>query len=202
VKWLFDLKFRRVPCRVATNKTAPFASPHPNRSFCVSFRAAEVRMEEFAQAIVIAAYEEIEENGHPQLKCFHVGCDKNAVVTRSEMELFEELGESLLIDPDAESFAASTPRYYCEDHQNLADLDVVRCRNFRKVIVSLAWLKLAKPEDVADHVTIAKKNLKNFKQVLNSMEKLDGGDKKIIHYLSNRNFCAEMKSQIQEFQTN
>jgi hypothetical protein len=159
-------------------------------------------MEEFAQANTNAAFEELAENESSPLKCFHVGCERNALVTRPEMELFEELGESLLIDPDTEAFAASVPRYYCEIHQNLAELDVIRCRNFRKVIVALAWLKLAKPEDVADHVTIAKKNLKNFKQVLNSMEKLDGGDKKIIHYLSNRNFYAEMKSQIQEFQTN
>jgi hypothetical protein len=159
-------------------------------------------MEEFAQAITNAAFEELAENESSPLKCFHVGCERNALVTRPEMELFEELGESLLIDPDTEAFAASVPRYYCEIHQNLAELDVIRCRNFRKVIVALAWLKLAKPEDVPDHITIATKNLNDFQEVLHSMEEIDGRDKMLIHYLSNRNFCATMKDQIRMFETN
>jgi len=59
-------------------------------------------MEEFAQAIVDAAYEEIAGNGNPPLQCFHVGCNLKALVVRPEMELLEEFGESLLVDPDVE----------------------------------------------------------------------------------------------------
>ena len=89
-------------------------------------------MKDFCEAIVAAAFKHLAQNPRGPLKCFHFGCDLNAVVVRSETELIEELGDLLLINLDVESYAASTPRYYCEKHQKLADLDVLRCLNLEK----------------------------------------------------------------------
>ena len=147
------------------SKMAPFDS----RRWALLFCLLNLPMEEFCNAIVDAAVAHVAENPRAPLVCFHSSCTSKAVVVRSETELFDELGEALLVQPDFEAYSAHVSRYYCENHKNLADLDDLRCRNIRKVLVSTAWLQLCKPEFVSEHVAIAEAHLNNFQKVLSAM---------------------------------